>query len=98
MNITTNHHQPRPILTWDDLTPAEQKEHDYLTTDEYQQGAQFARYKGFCYYLNDFSMVQLGSPFVGWYGYWSESYSSGVCFKYTNCNDDPDVVMGRFYS
>ena len=81
MKIKTNN-QPRDILTWYDLTPAEQKEFDYLEEGE---GSFFFRYKNQAYDLGEFMRIDANiaphpqrDDWEKWHGYASDSYFSGV--------------------
>ena len=55
MQFRTNG-QPRPVLSWHDLTLAERAELDYRGPDD---GAMFARYRGAIYDLSDFPAPRL---------------------------------------
>jgi hypothetical protein len=93
--IITNNH-PRNILYWYELTDAEKKEHDYLN-DDYKDGAQFVRYRGYCYYLSDFERINPGFPtsvIHKWHGFCADSYFSGILVRYTE--DYEQVVMGLY--
>ena len=87
MKIKTNH-QYRPLLSWYELTAAEQAEH----RDAYEdvQESSFFRYRNWVYDLNDFLRVEnshLPSAehgFYGWDGYKNESFFSSVVVKYDN--------------
>ena len=95
-----NNNQPRDILSWYDLTPAEQKEFDYF--DPSNIGS-FFRYKGAVYDLVEFMRIDANiapHPQRGgwekWHGYASDSYFSGVLVRYTS--DCEQVIVGRYYS
>ena len=98
MKIKTNN-QPRDILTWYDLTPAEQKEFDYLEEGE----GSFFRYKGWVYDLGEFMRTDVSivlhpqrDSLEKWHGYASGSYFSGVLVRYTsNCDQ---VIVGQYFS
>ena len=97
MKIVTNN-QPRDILTWYDLTPAEQKEFDYLEEGE----GSFFRYKNQVYDLGEFVRIEASfTPhpqcecWERWHGYASDSYFSGVLVR---CTSDCDqVIVGQYF-
>ena len=95
--------QARPVLAWYELTAKEQKEFDYLDSDDKQQDAQFMRYKGWVYDLGEFMWVAKSiAPHPqrpNWEkfdGYASDSYFSGVLVKYVN--DYEEVIAATYYS
>lgn len=91
MRIETNN-QPRAILSWYDLTPAEQKEFNYL-----EEGAgSFFRYKGWVYNLGEFMRIDYTAINDKWHGYASDSYFSGVLIRYTS--DCEQVIVGSYFS
>jgi hypothetical protein len=94
MNITTNHHYREPIR-WDDLTKKEQKWFDYLETEDEQQCAEFFRYHGTAYCLDQFMRVEPKGnlALLGWDGYHGESWSCGVLVA---LNNDGDIKVGRY--
>ena len=90
MKIKTNN-QPRDILTWYDLTPAEQKEFDYLEEGE----GSFFRYKGWVYDLGEFMRVDHTAIPCKWQGYYGGAAFSGVLIRYTsNCEQ---VIVGMYF-
>jgi hypothetical protein len=97
MKITTNN-VPRDVIEAYELTQKERKEFDYLNWDKLEKGedsASFFRYKGNVYDLNDCERVfNMNSSFPGWDGFYSETYFSGVIFKYTD--DWEQVIVGRY--
>ena len=90
MEIKTNHHY-RPLLSWHELTDAEQAEHE----DDYDdvQESTFFRYCNWIYDMNDFLRVNdshLPSAehwLYGWDGYKNDSFFSSVVIKYSDCGD-----------
>ena len=56
MKIVCNN-QYRPLLRWHDLTREEQKEFDYLETEDAQCNAEFVRYKGWVYDIGEFQYI-----------------------------------------
>lgn len=112
ITIKTNN-QARDVLYAWQLTDKERKEFDYIENiDSPDCSASFVRYKGQVYDLGEFSLIMPGdykgalhpitlrdteNNFVGWNGYQSDSYFSGLVIKYT---DDycESVIIGRYYS
>lgn len=95
--IQTNN-QPRDILSWYDLTPAEQKEFDYLEEGE----GSFFRYKNQAYDLGEFMRIDANiaphpqrDGWEKWHGYASDSYFSGVLVRYTS--DYDQVIVGMYF-
>lgn len=98
LQIITNR-QPRQLLNWFDLTPAEQADFDYIT----DESGSFFRYRGACYDLDGFLSRRAyhencnRSPFGSyWQGYSSDTYFSGVLVHL--CRDTDYVIVGRYYS
>lgn len=98
--IVTNN-VPRFTLDWRDLTPKEQKEFDYLDSDDRQSEATFVRYRGEVYDLGEFMAVDQRShggsggngAFHGWDGYFAEHAFSAVLVRYADRQCE-SVVMG----
>ena len=90
LTIITNR-QPRQLLDWFDLSPAEQADFDYIT----DESGSFFRYRGACYDLSE--MQRTGDNFGSyWDGYSSHNYFSGILVHL--CQDSDFVVVGRYYS
>lgn len=100
MKITTNN-IPRPLLPLTDLPEKARKDFDYLGPDE-AYDCRLVQYKGIWYDVYD-SMRCPGAEapqasrdaFAGWDGYISDSYFSGVLFRFA---DDDRVVVGQYFS
>ncbi len=97
MKIKTNN-QPRDILSWYDLTPAERKEFDYLKEGE----GSFFRYKNQVYDLGEFMLMAASiaphpqrEGWENWQGYASDSYFSGLLVRYTS--DCDQVIVGQYF-
>ena len=88
MKIKTNN-QPRAILSWYDLTPAEQKEFDYLEEGE----GSFFRYKNQVYDLENAMRIE---GVAGWQGYYSGTAFSGALVRFTS--DCDQVIVGQYFS
>ena len=102
MKVITNN-QARPVVYWYELTDKERQEFDYLETEQEQHDATFVRYRGEVYHLEDTQYVARElwpggkSPFSEWDMFVSDSFFSGVLFRY----DRPDyeyVICGRYYT
>lgn len=98
--VITNH-QPRDIVHEFELTAKERAKFDYLDWAAMERGensASFFRYKGETYDLGEFmraEVVPAESPLIGWDGYCSDSFFSGILVKYTG--DFEQVIVGRYY-
>lgn len=93
IDITTNN-VARDILNGYDLTEDERKEFDYIDWKMVEEGVEnpeFVRYKGELYHLGDIER----STIPEWDGMVSETFFSGVLFKYTE--DHEFIICGRFY-
>ena len=82
MKVTTNN-QPRPMLTWDELTPAQQN-----SAEDWNREGSFIPYKGWVYALEEFKRTQAFSP--KWHGYVGDSAFSAVLIRII---DDESVIM-----
>lgn len=103
MEIKTNNH-PREPLLWEQLTPKEQAEFDWMNDSDHAC-AEFVRYRGAVYTLSEFCRVNgrgFGesvpefSPLAKWDGYHSDSYFSGVVVRYVDHGER--VILGTFYT
>ena len=90
----------RLIIDGYQLSERERKEFDYIDDFSF---AYFVRYKGELYDLGDFMILNpqtvgvepsLGS--IGWHGYASDSYFSGIVMRYAE-GDDDRVIIGTYY-
>lgn len=97
--IQTNN-VPRFTLDWHDLTAKEQREFDYLDTDDKRYETHFVRYRGWVYDLGEFMRVESGfggssgnGAFHGWDGFHADSYFSAVLVRYV-ANNTESVIMG----
>lgn len=94
--IRTNNHN-RPLISWTDLTEAEQKDFDYFDDPENETGYDFFRFKGRVYTTGDFMRIdQNNTAFPGWHGYSGDSFFSGVLIKLSDCGET--VIVGRYFS
>lgn len=89
MRIVTNN-QPRPIISWYELTENEKKEFDYLT-DESASYSSFFRYKGWVFTLSDFIRDDSTD---GWHGHSAQSAWDAVLVKIVDCES---VIVGRAF-
>ena len=97
MQIITNN-KARPLQSFYDLPEKVRADFDYLTHDYERFDPRFVQYKGWWYDVADSQFVHqsLGfDQFKGWNGVQSDSFFSGVLFKFIN---DYDVIVGRYYS
>lgn len=95
MKIITNN-QPRPLLDWSNLSEKEQAEFDWLGTEEEQCSAEFFRYKGQVWCLDEFTHTST-ERFADWDGLHSTSAFTAVLIKFIHGLDD-EIVVGRCYS
>ena len=109
MKITTNW-QPRGLEMWHALPKEVQKDFDYLDEGQKFQD-RFVEYKGEWYDALDAQsittnvqeMFRMGwsmrvnpdHPFAKWDSIITESYFSGVLFKWTT---DDRIIVGRYYA
>jgi len=91
---------PRDIVDSWELTADERADFDYYDWSKLEAGeesASFIRYKGETYDLGDFEVwSNPSSPMSGWDGMRSDSFFSGILFRYVN--DFEQVVVGRYFS
>ena len=104
MQIKTNNIPRRIIYPWE-LSTKERKQFDYINWEAFDSETLevdnlFVRYKGRLYDLTELSAVTEGMQnaggFSGWDAFVSESFFSGVVFRYL-----PDLeyaVVGSFYA
>ena len=96
IKIITNH-VPRPIVYGWELTDKERAEFDYYDDEELDSNM-FFRYKGHVYDLSDFErvtpMIRPFHPY--WHGYMSDSFFSGILFRFVE-DDDESCIVGWYY-
>jgi hypothetical protein len=111
MQIITNHH-PRDVIDAWQLTADERAEFDYLDWPAIEDGrdsASFVRYKGELIDLADIDGIPpTGAGLEGWDGYKSDSFFSGLVFRYpredcygrplADSLDTERVIVGRYFS
>lgn len=106
MKITTNWH-PRPLQDWHGLPHRVQSDFDYLSDDDKWQD-RFVEYKGEWYDVFDTQAISFHNgpmgwnfvvtpdhPFAAWAAILTESYFSGLLFKWTT---DDRIIVGRYYA
>jgi hypothetical protein len=99
MNIITNR-IPRPLQCLYDLPPAAAKDFGYLGQAEACE-PRLVQYKGVWYDVLDSmtlprcrgSLTATRHAFAGWDGYISDSFFSGVLFRFA---DEDHVIVGRY--
>ena len=104
MKITTNHNR-REIISEYQLTPEERKEFDYLDWDAMERGEDsrsFVRFKGTLYDLSDTEPGpgSSGMPdsLKDWHAYVSDTFFSGVVFRYVREDDEDMIICGTYYT
>jgi len=101
--IHTNNHR-RAILDGWELTPDERERFDYIDWSAIERGedsASFVRYRGDLIDLGDVPRTDHGGDLdsAGWSGFTSETYSSGLVFRYAiDDNSEDAVIVGRVYT
>lgn len=98
--------KPRELKCFMDLTERERADFDYINDDDFYS-QRFVKYKGCWYDVDDTQRisgwpksnvfdfaVNPGHPFAKWDCITSESFFSGVLFRYTN--DFESVICGRY--
>ena len=101
--------KPRALLPLCDLPEKARTDFDYVDADDYSE--RFFHYRGAYYDAHDaqriepdsgrahrvgWSMrVHPGEPFARFDGIVSESYFSGIVFRFV---DDDSVIVGRYFS
>ena len=101
MKIKTDN-KPREILFGYQLTDAERKEFDYIDSSEIASwdDAEFVRYKGRLYDLHDTEpgpgSSGMPNELKGWHAYVSQTFFSGVVFRYGEVDGEYYVVAGTY--
>lgn len=102
MNIITNN-IPRPLRCVLDLPAKAQKEFDYIEGDE-RFDFRLVQYKGAWYDVYDTmrcpgaeTPAEQRHAFKGWDSYISETFFSGVLFRFTDPASD-EVIVGRYFA
>jgi hypothetical protein len=99
---------PRDVIYGHELTLAEMAEFDYIDWAAVRRGdgdlPEFFRYKGQLCEGTWGSTLPADSFLRGWDGWYSESFFSGVLFRYPHSEfsdeerDWDHVIVGRYYS
>ena len=93
MNIITNNHQ-RQMACLAELPDNVRADFDYVE-DEFD--ARFVQYKGAWYDVYDSQACGVGfDQFKGWDGIVSETFFSGVLFRFVA--DEDQVIVGRYFT
>ena len=102
MHIHTNR-QPRPLLSFWELTLKEQGNFDYIEDPKTDGGNRFVRYRGWVYDTQDMMSVRhehlntdsdFIHPLTEWDGYDSDTAFSGTLLKF--CDNYERVIMARY--
>jgi hypothetical protein len=94
VRVITNH-QPREILGWYQLTPAEQESTGYGTDGGFVDERWFIRYRGDVIDITDADGGATGElARKGWEAYQSDSFFSGLVFRYVDNYEA--VIVGRY--
>jgi hypothetical protein len=98
MQIITNN-VPRDIVEAYELTKAEQAEFDFIDWTDVDNGnasPEFFRYRGQLYYLESEGRPSFAP---GWDGYLSDSFFSGILFRFPVEDGRPDyerIIVGTY--
>jgi hypothetical protein len=108
IRIITNN-VPRDVINAWELTPQEREQFDYLDWEAIEDGrdnAEFFRYRGELYYLESEGTPRFAP---GWHGYLSDSFFSGIVYRFPVDDDNPTdyrsgdvnydyerIVIGRY--
>ncbi len=94
LKIVTNN-IPRQVVYGYELTDKQKADFDYI--DDVDSAA-FVIYKSAVYDLGDIMRLPINGPveFTGYDGYSSDSFFSGVLFKFSDCGDA--VTCATYYS
>lgn len=101
VTITTNN-VPRDVIPWYELTLKERDQFGYMDWRAIEDGreyAEFFRFKGQLYDLNDMErLCGCGMPHIlsGWDNYISDSFFSGIVIKYRDNGER--VIVGTYYA
>lgn len=98
LKITTNNHH-RPVIDGWELTAAERAEFDYIDWDAVERGeesASFFRFGGDLYDLGDVLRAEGEIASLGWDGFNSDSFFSGIAVRYVD--DMEAVIVARVYA
>ena len=90
MKIVTNNKYREILYSYDVPDDVLKDQFDYMENPEEHS---FFKYKNEYYDLGDF-VIASSPEFVGWDGYSSDSYFSGLVIKLSDCGDS--VLVGRF--
>lgn len=100
VTVITNN-VPRDVIDAWELTPKEREQFDYIDWASIEAGsdsASFVRYKGELYDLGDIMRTESLIPWMmGWDGYVSNTFLSGILFRYYGLEPD-QIIVGRYYS
>jgi hypothetical protein len=100
ITIVTNN-VPRDIVNGYELTSAERADFDFIDWSDVEAGnvsPEFFRYKGELYYLESEGRPRFAP---GWDGYLSDSFFSGILFRFPVEDGRPDyerIIVGRYYA
>ncbi len=98
LRIVTNSH-PRDVVDAWELPQSARAEFDYLDWDALERGddsASFVKYRGEWYDLGDVMRAEGSIAKLGWDGFNSDSFFSGIAFRYVdNCER---VIVARVFA
>lgn len=106
VEFTTNHHRREVLNSWD-IPPEVRAQFDYIdwsACDDARDSVSFVRAYGSYFDLNDTEpgpgMSRMPDSLAGWHAYISETYFSGIVFRYIFDSEDEGeytVIVGRYF-
>jgi hypothetical protein len=98
ITIKTNNH-PRDLVTWHEL-PAGVAEDwfSYITDEDEKFSCRFVEYRGSWYDTSETEGVAPSDIPGKWDSYLTDSFFSGVVFRFVDDNGNERVVVGTFYA
>lgn len=98
MDVITNN-VPRDVIDGWELTPAEREQFDYIdwaAVEAGEESASFFRYRGTLHDLGDMPLAPDSLRKLGWDGFASDSFFSGIAVRYVE--ECERVVVGLVLS
>lgn len=96
ITVTTNN-RPRSLVSLNEIPARARSWFDYLDETEHDS-PRLVSYRGAYYDVFDSMVAPAGLAELGWHGYQTETYFSGVVFRLTNDHYDDLVTVGRYYA
>lgn len=100
LKFTTNNHRREIIRDWQ-VPPAVREQFDYINWAACERGedsASFVQYRGEWYDLGDVMRATGEIAAAGWDGFNSDSFFSGIAFKWGTDDSDEHVIIATVYA